>query len=128
MLQKLIMWILCHLLAITLNVLNVLEISIYSFGSFNNRSFNNECHKLQFIIEQWVIKMWFVRVMLCLMSQSTWRIMGLKFLMKLGIKSNHPLPMSWWVANEIQWANMIILEKDYMSFSPIFFFHMNEFG
>jgi hypothetical protein len=29
--------------------------------------------------------------------------------------------------NEIEWSNMNILEKDYMSFFPKFFFHINEF-
>jgi hypothetical protein len=30
-------------------------------------------------------------------------------------------------ANEIQWANMITIEKDFMFFFFQFFFHMNEF-
>jgi hypothetical protein len=30
--------------------------------------------------------------------------------------------------NKIQWANMITLEKDCMSFRPKFFYHTNEFG
>jgi hypothetical protein len=34
----------------------------------------------------------------------------------------------WWGANEIQWTNMITLEKDYMSFFPEFLFTWINFG